>query len=86
MKDYLMLMKRIGTFFVLVGILLIGLFVLSDMAHTPTCNFLFAGAILLVLGIFLWLRNPSPPPQDTGRFRILRSGGPRGGDKKQGKK
>ncbi len=81
MKVNLMLMKRIGTFFALVGILLIGLFVLSDMAKTPTCNFLFAGAILLVLGIFLWLRNPSPPPQETGRFRVLRSGG-----KKQGKK
>ncbi len=76
-----MLVNRIGTFCALVGVLLIGLFVLSDMAKTPTCNLLFAGAILLVLGIFLWLKNPAPPPQETGRFRILRKG-----DKKQGKK
>jgi hypothetical protein len=76
-----MLINRIGTFCALVGSVMIGLFVLSDMAKTPTCSFLFAGGILLVLGIFLWLKNPAPPPQQTGRFRILRSGG-----KKQGKK
>ncbi len=76
-----MLMNRIGTFFALVGFMLIGLYVLSDMARTPTCNFLIIGALLLCLGIFLWIKNPAPPPQDTGRFRILRSGG-----KKQDKK
>ncbi len=76
-----MLINRIGTFFALLGSLLIGLYVLSDIARAPTCNYLIIGAILLGLGIILWLRNPAPPPQQTGRFRILKSGG-----KKQGKK
>jgi hypothetical protein len=66
-----MLINRIGTFFALMGVLLIGLFILSDMAKTPSCNFLIAGAVLLGVGIFLWLKNPAQPPQQTGRFRIL---------------
>ncbi len=76
-----MLINRIGTFFFFIGLGLIGLFILSDIAKTPTCNFLIFGAISLGLGIILWLRDPAPPPQETGRFRILRSGG-----KKQEKK
>lgn len=76
-----MLVNRIGTFFALLGLGMIGLFVLSDMARTPSCNYLVIGAVFLILGIILWLRNPAPPPQETSRFRILRKS-----EKKQGKK
>lgn len=64
--------NRIGTFFILLGLGLIGLFVLSDMAQTPTCGFFLSGVILLGLGIFLWVQHPRPPAQPSGRFRILR--------------
>lgn len=63
---------RIGTFFILLGLGLLGLFVLSDMAHSPTCGFFISGAILLSLGIFLWVQHPRPPAQPSGRFRLLR--------------
>jgi hypothetical protein len=76
-----MLVNRIGTFFTLLGLGMIGIFILSDMARTPSCNYLVIGAVFLGLGIFLWLRDPAPPPQETGRFRILRKT-----EKKQGKK
>jgi hypothetical protein len=76
-----MLTNRIGTFFALLGLGLIGLYILSDLAKSPTCNYLVIGGFLLGLGIFMWLRDPAPPPQETGRFRILRSSG-----KKQPKK
>jgi hypothetical protein len=66
---------RIGTFFMLVGLLLIGLFLLSDMAETPTCGFMISGSFFFAIGVFLWFRDPAPPPQETGRFRILRSSG-----------
>jgi hypothetical protein len=75
LPDDAMLINRIGTFFVLMGLGLIGMFVLSDIAKAPTCNLLIFGAISLGLGVFLWMRDPTPPPQQTGRFRILRSGG-----------
>ncbi len=65
--------SRVGTFFIWIGLGLIGLFVLSDIAREPVCNLLAFGAIFLVLGIGLWLRGPSRPKQETGRFRVLRS-------------
>jgi hypothetical protein len=76
-----MMTNRLGTFFAIVGIALIGIYVLSDMAKTPMCNLLVFGAISLGLGILFWMRQPGPPPQETGRFRILK-----GGKKPDGKK
>ncbi len=76
-----MLTNRLGNFFILLGLGVIGYFVLTDIAKTPACDVLIIGVILVGLGIVLWLRNPGPPPQETGRFRILRSSG-----KKQDKK
>ncbi len=76
-----MLAHRIGTFLMMVGIVLVGLFIASDAAGAPTCNFLAAGVVLLVLGIFLWFRNPLPSGPPSGRFRILKGAG-----KKQDKK
>ncbi len=67
-----MLINRVGTFFIIVGVALIGLFILSDIADMPTCNLLIFGAILLGLGIFMWFKDPAPPPQSTGRFRMLK--------------
>ncbi|MBE0697491.1 MAG: hypothetical protein IH586_11265 [Anaerolineaceae bacterium] len=76
-----MIINRIGTFLILVGLLLIGLFAYSDMVKAPVCNLLIFGGISLGVGIFLWFRNPSAPAQPTGRFRILK-----GANKKQDKK
>ncbi|HEX9018896.1 MAG TPA: hypothetical protein VF806_06900 [Anaerolineaceae bacterium] len=66
--------NRIGIFFILIGLGLIGLYLLSDVAHSPSCGFLVFGGILLAFGILLWLRNPKPPPQPSGRFRMLKMG------------
>lgn len=70
-----MLVNRIGTFFFIIGLALIGMYILSDVAQTPSCNFLISGSVLMAIGIFLRMRHPAPPPQETGRFRILRSAG-----------
>jgi hypothetical protein len=65
-------MYKIGTYLMLVGMLLIGLFVLSDLANTPTCGYLIWGAVLLAVGLVLWFRNPLAPPKPSGRFRIFK--------------
>jgi predicted membrane channel-forming protein YqfA (hemolysin III family) len=70
-----MLVNRIGTFLIMVGLVLIGLYIASDSAGVPTCNLLLAGAVLLILGIFLWFRNPLPSGPPSGRFRILKGAG-----------
>ncbi|RPJ50730.1 MAG: hypothetical protein EHM21_04340 [Chloroflexi bacterium] len=75
-----MLINRIGTFFVWIGFGLIGLFVVSDIAHTPVCGFLIFGVLFVSAGVYLWMRDPFPKPQPTGRFRLFRSA------KKQDKK
>jgi hypothetical protein len=79
-----MLINRIGTFFILLGIFLVVLFVLSDIAQAPTCNFLIIGGVSLSLGIFLWFKDPAPPGPPTGRFRIFKNKGSK--NKKQEKK
>lgn len=66
-----MLVNRVGTFFILMGLFLIGLFIYSDIVDMPMCGLLVSGAVVLALGLFMWFRNPAPPPQPTGRFRLL---------------
>lgn len=68
-----MFLKRIGTFLFMVGLLLIGLYVISDAAKTPVCNYLLFGVVLAGIGIALWVRNPGAPPPPSGRFRLLRA-------------
>jgi hypothetical protein len=76
-----MMTNRIGTFLILLGIVLLALFAYSDIVQAPVCNLLISGGLSLGLGIFLWFRNPAPPPPETGRFRLFRSA-----SKKQNKK
>ncbi len=66
------MVNRIGTFFILIGLALIGLYVLSGIAKAPTCNLLIFGAISLILGIVLWMRDPIKPGPPSNRFRILK--------------
>ncbi|MEA4906338.1 MAG: hypothetical protein GYA17_15475 [Chloroflexi bacterium] len=66
------LFRRIGTFFILLGVGLIGLFIFSDVADTPTCNLLLYGIGAILVGTFLLWTNPPPPPDPTNRFRLLK--------------
>jgi uncharacterized membrane protein HdeD (DUF308 family) len=70
-NSYTELIYRVGTFFLLVGIGLVILFVLSEAAQTTTFEYFCWGMILLVVG-FLFraqYRKAAPPP--SGRFSIL---------------
>jgi hypothetical protein len=66
----------------MVGLVLIGLYFYSDIVHSTTCNFLVFGGAALLLGVFLWMRSPAPPPKPTGRFRILKERGKKPVNKK----
>jgi hypothetical protein len=75
------MIHRVGTFFMLVGIGLIVLFVASDVSGAPACNFLVIGTLLLALGGFLWFRTPAPSGPPSGRFRIFKRAGKKDGQK-----
>jgi hypothetical protein len=64
------LVPRIGTFFILVGIGLIILFMASDFANQPDFDYLFLGLIGLGIG-YLFRRRAARSPA-SGRFGALR--------------
>lgn len=64
--------RKFGIFSLLVGIALVSLFVLSDMAQAVDFGFLLVGTLLLLLGIGLLITNPVPPVESSARFRLLK--------------
>jgi hypothetical protein len=71
---------RVGNFLLVLGVLVIILFVVSDFADQTVFPLFCSGAALLGFGAYLRLRNPqSAEDKPSGRFRLLRGG------KKEGK-
>ncbi len=65
--------RRIGVFFLVIGIFLMVLFLFSGVASAPVCGLLGWGGGLTILGsVLLWM-SPKPEPQDTGRFRVIKN-------------
>jgi hypothetical protein len=66
-------MRRAGTFFILLGILLVGLYVLSDVAKSPTFWLLATGGLGIGVGIGMRLSASKTEAQaDSGRFRLIK--------------
>lgn len=66
------IINRLGTFFIWIGAAAVMIFILSDIAHAPIPVLLLAGLACLVLGFFLWWRDPPKPNQPSNRFRLLK--------------
>jgi hypothetical protein len=62
---------RIGTFFLMVGIGLIGFFVFSDAARQVSFNYLCWGLIILILGMFFRAQYRKSVVR-SGRFSLVR--------------
>jgi hypothetical protein len=65
------LTSRVGLFFTLIGIFLIGLYLASDAARMNQCGLLMWGAVVTAVGIILW-RKGSPPTESSKRFGTLK--------------
>jgi len=63
-------LARMGTFFVLIGIGILILFIASDNAGAANFDYLFWALISIVLGFFL--RGRREPAAPSGRFSSLR--------------
>lgn len=63
--------SRIGTFFLLLGALVVILFIASDMGEQTYFRYFFIGAIFLISGMIL-KRMAAPAPSESKRFEALR--------------
>lgn len=84
---------RVGTFFVVMGMGIFMLFVVSDLADKVEFDYFFASAILLVIGYY-FRRKKAPSPAANrfswlkgawGKMRAGRGKGGGGGDGKDKK-
>lgn len=63
--------RRLGIFLIIIGIGLIGYFVLTDLAQQAGYSSLLIGTLTLLGGIALLIANPGPEPHPNPRFRSL---------------
>ena len=77
------IIPRIGTFFVVIGIGTVLLFIISDIAEKVYFDFLFIGLFFTGIGFFL-RRNAEKPPE-SGRFSYFKKMREKGKEKKKDK-
>ena len=63
--------SRIGTFFLILGLMVLILFVASDIGDKTYFSYFFIGVILLSIG-FILKRMSAPPPPPSKRFEGIR--------------
>jgi energy-coupling factor transporter transmembrane protein EcfT len=64
--------SRIGTFFLLIGIVVVILFIASDIGAQTYFSYFFIGVILLALGWY-FKRISAPPASQGKRFEGIRT-------------
>ncbi len=64
--------RRIGRFLIILGLGIIGFFVLTDLGQQANLNLLLVGAIIFILGIMILVTNPGPERPPSPHFRTLR--------------
>jgi len=77
------IIPRIGTFFIIIGIGTVLLFVISDIAETVYFDYLFLG--LLFTGIGIYLRRDAEKPAASGRFSFMKKMRDKSKEKKKDK-
>ncbi|MBI9047415.1 MAG: hypothetical protein JEZ06_23215 [Anaerolineaceae bacterium] len=70
-------MSRIGTFLLIIGIILLLLYVLSDFAQTPNFSYLLFSMLFFTCGFILKRMHPNESNGSNTRFRLIRSLGKR---------
>jgi uncharacterized membrane protein YfcA len=81
---------RVGTFFVVVGMGVFLLFVVSDVADQTEFDYFFGAMILLAIGYYLRRKKAPPPPSGRfsgfkGAWQKMRARKDKGGDGKDKK-
>lgn len=73
--DDLGLGARVGNFLVVIGVLVILIFLASDLSSQPVFPLFCSGAALIGFGAYLRIRNAQPgEDKPSGRFGLLNRG------------
>jgi hypothetical protein len=64
------MLRRVGMFFLLVGLMIMFIFFPSGSANTESLTIFCSGIPFVILGISMWLRSRDSTPAE--RFRLLR--------------
>jgi uncharacterized protein YqhQ len=80
-NNYSELIYRVGTFFLLIGIGLVVIFILSEAAQETSFSYFCWGTILLVIGFMFRAQYKRSIPS-SGRFSLLKRLMPKPKDKK----
>jgi len=64
--------RRIGRFFIVLGIGIIGFFILSDLAQQANLVLLLVGGAIFLFGVMILVTNPGPEPPPSPHFRTLK--------------
>ena len=63
-------LARVGTFFTLIGIALMGFFAITYLSNAPDFKYFFFGIISILIG--RWFARHKAPRPPSGRFAYLR--------------
>lgn len=75
--------NRVGTFLLVIGVILGALFLFSDLAGVAQIKFLLWGMAGMVSGALIkWNKRP-PPREPSGRFRLIKQVQQKNGERKQ---
>ena len=65
------MLVRVGIFFITISLVVLFVFVASYQVDTPRYSLLLGGFVLILIGVFMIIRNRQPP-EKAERFRIFR--------------
>lgn len=80
-SSYTEFVHRVGTFLLMIGVVLVILFILSDAAQQTTFSYFCWGIILLFVG-FAFRRQHKKSAPSSGRFSIFKKLKPKPKEKK----
>jgi len=63
---------QIGEFFLVIGVILLAVFFVTDQSRNPQFSLFFGGLLVSAAGISLMLRNREPIAAESARFRGVR--------------
>ncbi len=81
-NSYTEFIYRVGTFFIMIGIVLVILFVLSDAAQQTMFRYFCWGVALLFVGFAFRAQYKKSAPPPSGRFSIFKRLKPKPKEKK----